>query len=212
MKARVKYVLVLIAVVTCISSCSSTDQPREEWISLFDGKTLNGWKGGDNNNTFFVENGKIVVHGPRDHLFYIGPVQNHIFKDFAFKTDVMTTPGSNSGIYFHTEFQDDGWPSKGLEVQVNNSYNSDPRRTASLYGIDNVRQPPAKDNEWFTMLITVKGKNVTIKVDGKTLVNYTQPDSLSNGGRSLSSGTFALQGHDPDSKVFYKNILVKPLQ
>lgn len=212
MKIPFKNVLIIIVVEILINSCSSTGKPQEQWISLFDGKTLQGWKAGENNQTFSVEEGKIVVHGPRDHLFYNGPVNNHNFEDFVFKADVMTTPGSNSGIYFHTEFQDDGWPSKGFEVQVNNSYDSDPRRTASLYGIDNVRQPPAKDNEWFTMLIKVKGKNITIKVDGKTLVNYTQPDSLSDGGRSLSSGTFALQGHDPESKVYYRNILVKPLQ
>jgi len=30
-------------------------------------------------------------------------------------------------------------------------------------------------------------------------------------GRRLSSGTFALQGHDPESTVYFRNIRVKPL-
>lgn len=211
MKRFLKYAVVIIGFGILLGSCSSTGKPQDEWISLFDGKTLQGWNAGENNQTFSVEDGKIVVHGPRDHLFYTGPVQNHDFKNFSFKADVMTTPGSNSGIYFHTSFQDKGWPSKGFEVQVNNSFDADPRRTASLYGIDDVHQAPAADNEWFTMEITVKGKKVTVKVDGETLVNYTEPDGTT-GERKISSGTFALQGHDPASKVFYKNIFVKPLK
>jgi hypothetical protein len=186
---------------------------KNEWISLFDGKTLKGWKVGENAATFKVEKGMLVVDGPRAHLFYEGPVLNHTFTDFEFKAQVMTTPGSNSGIYFHTEYQEDGWPSKGYEVQVNNTH-TDWRKTGSLYAIQDVKEIPAKDNEWFTEHIIVKGKNITIKVNDKTLVEYTEPDSVGRNaanGRKISSGTFALQGHDPKSKVYYKQIMVKPL-
>ncbi|QHT70906.1 DUF1080 domain-containing protein [Rhodocytophaga rosea] len=186
---------------------------KDEWISLFDGKSLKGWKVGENAATFKVEKGMIVVEGPRAHLFYQGPVLNHTFTDFEFKAQVMTTPGSNSGIYFHTDYQEDGWPSKGYEVQVNNTH-TDWRKTGSLYAIQDVKEIPAKDNEWFTEHIIVKGKKVTIKVNDKTLVEYTEPDSVSRSttnARKISSGTFALQGHDPKSKVYYKEIMVKPL-
>ena len=49
-----------------------------------------------------------------------------------------------------------------------------------------------------------------IKVNGKTLVDYTEPDGV-EGGRKLASGTFAIQAHDPKSNVHLKNIMVKPL-
>ena len=192
-------------------------QPAEEegWISLFDGETLDGWQASENPASFTVEDGSIVVHGPRAHLFYVGDVENHTFKNFEFKADVMTTPGANSGIYFHTAYQDEGWPEKGYEAQVNNSYDSDPRRTGSLYGVDDVTEVPASDNEWFTEHIIVQGKNITIKVNDKTLVEYTEPDDLAREegtvGRFLDSGTFAIQAHDPDSRVYYRNIMVKPL-
>ncbi len=156
----------------------------------------------------------IVAHGPRAHLFYEGPVQNHNFKNFELKVRVMTTPGSNSGIFIHTNYQATGWPSKGYEVQVNNSQ-SDWRRTGSLYGIDDVREVYVKDNEWYTEYIKVQGKNITIKVNDKTVVDYTEPANLERAKdaleKRLSSGTFALQGHDPGSKVYYKEILVRPL-
>ena len=139
-------------------------------------------------------------------------MEDHTFKNFAFKADVMTMPGANSGLYFHTMYQEEGWPAKGYEAQVNNSYDSDPRRTGSLYGVDDVTEVPASDNEWFTEHIIVQGKTITIKINDKTLVEYTEPDSvMQEGGRMLDTGTFALQAHDPDSRVYYRNIMVKPL-
>ncbi|WP_396625364.1 DUF1080 domain-containing protein [Luteitalea sp.] len=191
-------------------------EAQDGWVSLFDGKTLDGWKVGENAATFKVEDGALVVFGPRAHLYYQGPVQNHVFTNFEYKADVMTFPGANSGMYFHTEYQEGGWPSKGYEVQVNNSH-TDPIRTGSLYNIVNVMNTaPAKDNEWFTQHIIVQGKKVTIKVNGKTTVEYTEPEGVQRpadmAGRLISKGTFAIQGHDPKSRVHYKNIMVKPLK
>jgi len=186
---------------------------KEEWQSLFDGKTLNGWKASENKGTFTVRDGMIVVHGNRSHLFYVGPVADANFTNFEFKADVMTEPGSNSGMYIHTAYQETDWPRKGYEVQVNNTH-SDWKKTGSLYDVENVRQPPSKDNEWFTQHIIVRGKRIVIKVNGITTVDWTEPENFSSEGwpgRRLSSGTFALQGHDPKSIVYYKNIMVKVL-
>ncbi len=184
------------------------------WQSLFDGKTLNGWRAGKNAATFSVDSGMIIVHGKTSHLFYEGAVANHDFTNFEFSVDVMTYPGANSGLYFHTTYQDSGWPEKGYEVQVNNSH-TDWRRTGSLYGIQDIREVFVNDYEWFTESIKVEGKKVTIAINGKTVVKYTEPDNVprrpSQAKRLISSGTFALQGHDPGSIVHYKNIRVRVL-
>ncbi|MGD2095335.1 MAG: DUF1080 domain-containing protein [Phycisphaerales bacterium] len=190
---------------------SSAGLPKG-WVNLFDGKTLSCWKASENKDTFDVRDGMIVVDGRRSHLFYIGPVEDANFKNFEFKADIMTKPGSNSGLYFHTEYQQTGWPAKGYEVQVNNTH-SDWRKTGSLYGIDDVRQSLAKDNEWFTEHIIVQGKRIIVKVNGEKTVDYTEPEEVAgrDTSRKISSGTFALQGHDPKSVIYYKNIMVKPL-
>ena len=184
------------------------------WISLFDGKSLNNWRVGNNAETFQVDSGMIIVHGKTAHLFYDGPVMNHDFKNFEFKAEVMTRPGANSGIYFHTEYQQGGWPEKGYEVQVNNSH-TDWRRTGSLYGIDDVRDVLVQDNTWYTEYFKVEGKHVIIKINDKTVVDYTEPDNVQrpkgSERRLISDGTFALQGHDPNSIVYFRNIMVKPL-
>ena len=91
---------------------------------------------------------------------------------------------------------------------MDNSH-KDPVRTASLYNVVKNLVPPAKDNEWFTLEISVRGKHIVTKVDGKTIVDYTEKPEDIKGDRHLSHGTFALQGHDPGSKVYYKNIRVK---
>lgn len=201
------------SIALCLLFCTAaTHIPKAKWVSLFDGKSLNNWKVGTNSTTFTIENGSIVANGPVAHLFYTGDVGQHNFKNFEFKADVMTTPGSNSGIYFHTEYQESSWPKKGYEVQVNNSH-TDWRRTGSLYGIQDIKEVFVKDNEWYTEYIKVEGKKVTVKINDKIVMEYTEPDNVKreagNEGRVISSGTFALQGHDPRSKVYFKNIMVK---
>ncbi|TXJ23708.1 MAG: DUF1080 domain-containing protein [Chitinophagaceae bacterium] len=209
-----KTILTAFCIIVCITLCSFINAPKAKWISLFDGKTLNGWKVGKNASSFSVDSGHIVVKGPTAHLFYDGPVENHVFKNFEFKAEVMTQPGANSGIYFHTAFQEAGWPAKGYEVQVNNSQ-SDWRRTGSLYGIQDVKEVYVKDREWYTEYIKVEGKHIIIKVNDKTVVDYTEPEVLQRSKgqeeRRISSGTFALQAHDPNSIIYYRNIKVRPL-
>ena len=203
------------AISLCLFFCAATNHSSQDgWISLFDGKSLDHWKVGKNEGTFTIENGMIVANGPVAHLFYEGDVRQHNFKNFEFKADVMTTPGSNSGIYFHTVYQDSSWPKKGYEVQVNNSH-TDWRRTGSLYAVQDVKDVFVKDNEWFTEYFKVEGKHVIVKLNDKIVVDYTEPDNVKRDagseGRVISSGTFALQGHDPNSKVYFKNIMVKLL-
>ena len=200
-------VAALIALFGLMSGvCLAAGEAGDGWISLFDGKTLEGWKASENPKTFSVKDGVLIVFGPRAHLFYDGPVNNHSFKNFEFKADVMTMPGANSGLYVHTKFQPNGWPGKGYEIQVNNSH-GDWRRTGSVYGVKDVREVPSKDNEWFTERIVVNGKRIQTYINDKLIVDYTEPDDLKRLGR----GTFAIQGHDPKSKILYKNVMVKPL-
>lgn len=199
----------LVVAIAALVPVPGGTAENEGWIVLFNGRDLDGWKVGANPDSFKVEDGMIVAHGPVAHLFYDGPVKNHEFTDFHFKADVMTAPGSNSGLYFHTKYQEANWPRTGYEIQVNVSH-GDPKKTGGLYGIRDVADPGVRDGQWYTQEIIVQGKRIISKVNGKTLVDYTEPEGRT-GGRKLGSGTFAIQAHDPKSKVCFKNVLVKPL-
>jgi hypothetical protein len=185
---------------------------EEGFVSLTDGKSFDGWKPAkEHSNTWKVEDGAFVAHGERCHLFYVGDAKP--FKNFELKVDVMTKPHSNGGIYFHTRYQDMDWPKYGFECQVNVSH-SDWKKTGSLYDVVNVAGSPAKDNQWWTQHIIVQGRKVTVKINDTVLFEYTQPlgaQPNKDYPRVLDEGTFALQAHDPNSIVQYKNIRVKRL-
>ncbi len=204
----------------CWSACWCADK-SDDWLTLFDGKTLSGWKASEHGQSFQVSDEAIVCHGARAHLYYTGQDGKALFKNFEFSAQVKTGPFANSGIYFHTTWQKSGWPEKGYEAQVLNSRSANTdghvefKMTGSLYGIRNVYRSPVKDEEWFTYRILVQGKTIRIFINDILVSDYTEPEhpwrSDALRYRFLSHGTFALQSHDPQSKVWYRNIRVRKL-
>ena len=191
-------------------------------VTMFNGEDLTGWKINENPDSWSVVDGAIKSNGERSHLFYVGTTDtgetadtlDRPFRDFVFTCQVKTEPNSNAGIYFHTRFQDSGWPAGGFEAQVNNTYESDPKKTGSLYAVSNVLEAPAKDGEWFPYEIRVEGNHVRISAAGKPLVDYYEPAGVTPGkdfDRALGAGTFALQAHDPGSVVYFKDLKVQRL-
>ncbi len=197
----------VLAILPC--PVGAQEQADEGWIALFDGKSLRGWRANENQTSFWVDQGAIVAHGERSHLFYEGEVNGGTFTDFELEAEILTRAGSNSGIYFHTRFQDEGWLSQGHEAQVNCTQ-SDEIKTGSLYNVVKVNPSPSDDDRWFRMRIRVLGRRISIFVDDKKTVDYLEPKNGS-GGRRLSSGTFALQAHDPQSEVHFRSIHVRAL-
>ncbi len=205
----------LVASAFFLFSCK-LQHKTGEWQTIFDGESLDGWKkAGENAESITVEGGMIKCSGERSHLFYKGN-----FRNFEFETDVKAAEHSNSGIFIHTKYQKEGWPSQGYEIQVNNTYrgseqNPERKKTGSIYSIRNLYYPLAGDNEWFKMRIKVVENFIEIFVNDVKVNEYTEPDEpwRWEGGETLKlgNGTFALQAHDPNSTVYFKNIRVKAL-
>ncbi|MEB2776723.1 DUF1080 domain-containing protein [Algoriphagus sp. D3-2-R+10] len=185
-----------------------------DWIELFNGKNLDGWKISENSQSFQVEDGVIKVAGPRGHAFYMGDVANHDFHNFEVIAEVKTMPGANSGIFIHTEYQEDGWPNVGYEIQVNQSH-SDWRKTGSVYSFQDVKDVYVEDGEWYTEHIIVEDDVVTVKINGETVNVYDQSKDENRKGdlgtKKVDHGTIALQAHDPKSVIYYKSVKVKIL-
>jgi len=189
------------------------------WTPLFDGSSLEGWRASEHADSFSVADGAIRCDGERSHLFYVGPVSGADFHSFELEVRLLAPAGANSGIYFHTAFQAEGWPSQGFEVQVNNSQRRqgdylEMKKTGSLYGFRNVYAAVAPDDEWFTVRVEVRGRRVRSWVDDTLVVDYREPAPLPAawGDRSrLGHGTFALQCHDPGSPVAFRDVRVRAL-
>lgn len=213
----------LVVLGCALSALVGSVATADDWIALQDGKTLSGWKPAENPATWVVEDGAFVSRGERSHLFYVGKVAKHDFTNFELSAEVMTSPGANSGIYVHTRLQGPGWPAAGYELQVINSNPPAERMggyienkmTGSIYAVRNTWVAPVKDNEWFNYRIRVVGKTIQTFINGRLICEYAEPENAfrppDKQGRLLSSGTFALQAHDPGSVVQFRDIKVRIL-
>lgn len=191
-----------------------------DWIPLFDGRTLDGWRASESGGSFRVVGGQIAAGGPRSYLFYTGSVRNADFKNFELRTEVLTRPGARSATYFHTNFQPHGSPKKGFAVEINNTYAGEGNdrglcKTGSLYGFRNTYRSLAKDDEWFQLHILVRAQQVQVRLNDTLVVDYVEPDPPLRTEFSpegvLNRGTFALEAQGPHSPVSFRNLLVKPL-
>lgn len=204
----------LFSVVFTIVFAAQAIAEESRWYDLFDGKTLEGWRVAEHPDSIRVEKGVIICDGARAHAFYDGGVGKHDFKNFELEAESMLVPGASSGIYFHTEYQEKGFPGKGHELQINNTHRT-PKRTGSLYEIVNLDTTKVKDNEWIKLRIVVEAKRIQLFVNGDRAVDYTEPadyqPDAERPGRKIASGTVALQCTDPASTAYFRNIRIRML-
>lgn len=208
-----KFAIRSLVFVSSLLAAASTIH-ADDWVSVFDGKSLAGWKANEKPESFSVENGELKMKGGMAHLF----CEKEGFadlKNFEFKADVKTLPGANSGVFFHTENRGPGGLKKGYEAQINTSFVKDPRKTGSLVDIKDLDKSPVEDNVWYEFHIVVKGKQIIVNINGKPVVDYIEEDKpVRKKGREerlLSHGPIALQAHDPESTSYFRNIQIKKL-
>ena len=221
--ATLLLVLGILAAAQTVAFAQLTDEMKNDgWVSIFDGKTLEGWKSNETTEGWKVEDGSIVGFGNRNHLYFMQEYQN-----FELKIDVKINKGGNSGVYIKSQWQDANWPTTGFEMQVNSSQ-SDPQKTGTLYNIIKIYKAPHGDDEWFTYHLTCRGNTLDVRVNGELLYTYVEPGRAQGAGRQGGQGDqapaiteqnkrisqrghIALQQHDPGSTPSFKNIFVKKL-
>ena len=174
--------------------------PAQEngWISMFDGKTLNGWKANEHPDSWSAKDGTIVGDGEISHLFWM----DRECTNCEFKADVKISDGGNSGMLFRAAFGP-GFP-KGYEAQVNSTH-KDPVRTGSLYGFVKIYDQLVPPDTWFNQHVIAQGNHIIIEVNGKKVVDFVDEKN------TYSSGYLVLQQHNKGSVVTFKNLMMKPL-
>lgn len=204
--------LLLACLGMTLARPAGADEKKESgWVPLFNGKDLTGWKSHPKNpGEWKVEDGAIVGSGPASHLFS----ERGDYENFHFRVEAKINDKGNSGQYFRTQFGP-GFP-KGYEAQINSTHR-DTIRTGSLYPAFNtklspeqrekllVKEAPNKPDEWFTQEVIAIGPHIIIKVNGKTTVDFVDEN------KTYTKGHFALQQHDPGSRVTVRKIEVKEL-
>ena len=207
-----------------VSLPSFSGAAESAWRELFNGRDLTGWKANAYPDSWSVVDGAIKAHATKEssHLFYVGDRTDGTyerFKDFELEVVARSEPGSNGGIFIHTDWATMSAAlrlSKGYEIQLNSS-EREKKKTGSLYAVVDLDTSPVDETKWFTVLITVRGKRITIALNGKTVVDYAEPAKpdrpKGREGRVLNpeGGAIALQGHDPTSTFYYKGIRIRTL-
>jgi hypothetical protein len=193
-------ILAVVLMAACVSFAADKAPVagKDGWISMFDGKTLDGWKANDNPESWTVKDGAIVGDGERSHLFYM----KQECENCEFKAMVKLNHGGNSGMYFRTAWGP-GFP-KGYEAQVNNTH-QDWRRTGSLYRLSDVKEQLVQDDTWWTQHIIANGKHIIIKVNDKTVVDFVDESN------TYQKGYLALQQHNKGSVVEFKDLMMRLL-
>jgi len=195
-----------------------------DWITIFNGKDLTGWKPNTQPEAFTVVDGTIRTHATQSyaHLFYVGDGSPDAgrFKNFELEATVRSEPNSNSGIYFHSDINCGEGPrlklTKGYELQLNSAA-KEKRKTGSLYAVVDLAESPVDEAQWFKVRLRVEGRRIAIFVNDKQTVDYTETDGDKRpkgfGGRFLNpdGGSIALQAHDPDSTFYFKDLRIRRL-
>lgn len=203
-KRRLFVSAMLLAVALLSSGRLDADQNasvagKDGWVSMFDGKTLEGWKANDSPDSWKVVDGAIVGNGPRSHLFWM--VRE--CEDCEFRAEVKLNHSGNSGMYIRTGFGP-GFP-KGYEAQVENT-SPDPQKTGSLYGFSKVLEQLIPDDTWYTQQVIAHGNHIVITVNEKVVVDFIDQKN------TYTKGYLALQQHNDGSVVQFRNLLMRPLK
>src|SRR5262245_32770167 len=113
----------LIAVVGILWLTMVATAQAADWVSLFDGKTMDGWeKVGNEASMWEVKDGALCGSGPASMVVCTkGP-----FKNFRYRCEVRINDKGNSGLYFRTT-RKPGF-TDGYEAQIDSTHR-DPIRT-----------------------------------------------------------------------------------
>lgn len=161
---------------------SAAASEEAEWVSLFNGKDLSGWKTFTNEESFTIVDGSIksTTKGwAMNHLYYVGDHQEgyEALKNFELQMTVRADPNSNSGIFIHSDLSMRSkrlYMNTGYEIQLN-STQKEKRKTGSLYEVVDLNESNVNETKWFKVYIKVVDQHILVKINDQITVDYTEP-------------------------------------
>jgi hypothetical protein len=189
-----------------------------DWIPLFDGTSLRGWRARGRAEAFKAADGQLAVRGKAARLFYAGPAGHAEFRNFELIAEVSLQPGAESALLFHTANQPS--PAPGFQILLTNDARGPDgfiqrRRTGSLMGVRPIWKQFIGDNEWFTLNVLARQKQVQVRINNMLVVDYIEPAEPFSANPDfdcrIGHGAFALEAINPQSATFFRSLRVRPL-
>jgi len=198
-----------------------TDEEKSQgFVQLFNGTDLTGWTG--NTEGYVVRDGTIVVEPTKGGGGNLYTQQE--YGDFMFRFEFRLTPGANNGIGIRTPVTGDS-AYKGMEIQVLDEdspryrgWLKDYQHHGSIYGVVAAKPGHLKPvGAWNSEEITAKGKQITVKLNGVTIVDAdiekaSTPETIDHQqhpGLKNMKGAIGFLGHG--DQVEFRNLRVKVL-
>ena len=195
----------------------------DQWRPLFNGKDLTGWKQ-VGPGSHYVEDGLLKSHGGMGLLYWTSEKFGNCTIRVTFR---MRDTNSNAGVFIRipVEPREEWMPVHyGYEVQIDNqpelSQEDDYHYTGMLYSLTKPLAKPGKPGpEWNTMEITLDGPRTIVVLNGVKVTDFKEGDPVPDrkfdfepfrGPRPLT-GFIGLQNHGDNDVVFFKEVVVKPL-
>jgi hypothetical protein len=189
---------------------------QKERVSLFDGKTFNGWEG-DTIKTWKIENGAIAGGSLEETV----PHNNFLctrkpYSNFVLNVKFKLTGHEgfiNTGVQFHSvRSKDPSYEMIGYQADLGDKFwaslYDESRRNKTLIAPDSAEVLKlVKLNDWNDYEVRSENGRIRIKLNGKQTVDYTEPD------KSIpQQGIIGLQIHGGGkAKVYYKDIFIQEL-
>ncbi|MBQ4055501.1 MAG: DUF1080 domain-containing protein [Bacteroidaceae bacterium] len=150
-------------------------------------------------------------NSPKDQEITLTPEQSwsagENYQNFILQGQALTEQDAEAILLFHTDGK------KGYEVLFRNGKMDGTRKTGSLSAIRNLYRSLAEDNQWFDFEVAVRGKNISIQINGTDVVCYTEPAqpyrTATYAQRLLGKGDIMLQGKQ--GTVKFRNLIITPL-
>lgn len=150
-------------------------------------------------------------NSPKDQEITLTPEQSwsagENYQNFILQGQALTEQDAEAILLFHTDGK------KGYEVLFRNGKMDGTRKTGSLSAIRNLYRSLAEDNQWFDFEVAVRGKNISIQINGTDVVCYTEPAqpyrTATYAQRLLGKGDIMLQGKQ--GTVKFRNLVITPL-
>ncbi len=193
----------IIALIACgfpttPNAAPGADRPEEGFVSLFDGKTLNGWH--LMNGAAFVVEGGVLKHGT-GHGWLRSDKE---YADFILRLEFrFLKPAQDGGVFLRAGNEGKDWPDRKYEVQVENT-----RRMAMIFGTSHelnaelVQKVLKPDGEWNEYDIKVVGSTIEVRLNGELVSSTKSADALKR-------GYIGLQGENGLHE--YRHIRIKDL-